>query len=81
MFSGFLLNIRCFTHPQDTVYVIRCFSTDYNVVATTEMRMVQWAMGVSPLEHWRNEEILGEARVEGDSHDKAKVGMVWARQK
>ena len=60
----FLLNVRCFTHPQDTVYVIRCFSTNYNVVATAERRMVRWAMGVSPLEHWRNEEILEEARVE-----------------
>ena len=32
--------------------------------ATTEMRMVRWAMGVSLLEHRRNEEILGEAKVE-----------------
>ena len=30
-------------------------------MATTEMRMVRWAMG---LEHWRNEEILEEAKVE-----------------
>ena len=33
-------------------------------VATTEMRMVRWAMGVSLLEHRRNEEILEEAKVE-----------------
>ena len=33
-------------------------------MATTEMRMVRWAMGVSLLEHRRNEEILEEAKVE-----------------
>ena len=33
-------------------------------MATTEMRMVQWAMGVSLLEHRRNYEILEEAKVE-----------------
>ena len=33
-------------------------------LATTEMRMVRWAMGVSLLEQWRNEEILEEAKVE-----------------
>ena len=37
---------------------------DERRVATTEMRMVRWAMGVSPLEHRRNEEILEEAKVE-----------------
>ena len=33
-------------------------------MATTEMRMVRWAMGVSLLEHRRNEEILGKAQME-----------------
>ena len=43
---------------------------DEKRMATTEMRMVrwagdgQWAMGVSLLEHRRNEEILEEAKVE-----------------
>ena len=37
---------------------------DERRVATTEMRMVRWAMGVSLLEHRRNEEILEEAKVE-----------------
>ena len=33
-------------------------------MATTDRRMVRWAMGVSLLEHRRNEEILEEAKVE-----------------
>ena len=37
---------------------------DERRVANTEMRMVRWAMGVSLLEHRRNEEILEEAKVE-----------------
>ena len=37
---------------------------DERRMATTEMRMVRWAMGVSLLEHRRNEEILKEAKVE-----------------
>ena len=37
---------------------------DEKRMATTEMRMVRWAMGVSLLEHQRREEILEEARVE-----------------
>ena len=37
---------------------------DEKRMATTEMRMVRWAMLVSLLEHQRNEEILEEARVE-----------------
>ena len=37
---------------------------DEKRMATTEMRMVRWAMGVSLLEHRRNEEILEEAKVE-----------------
>ena len=37
---------------------------DENRMATTEMRMVQWAMVLSLLEHRRKEEILEEANVE-----------------
>ena len=37
---------------------------DEKHMATTEMRMVRWAMGVSLLEHRRNEEILEEAKME-----------------
>ena len=37
---------------------------DERRMATTEMRMVRWAMGVSLLEHRRNGEILEEAKVE-----------------
>ena len=37
---------------------------DERRMATTEMGMVRWAMGVSLLEHRRNEEILEEAKVE-----------------
>ena len=37
---------------------------DEKIKATTEMRMVRWAMGVSLLEHQRNVEILKEAKVE-----------------
>ena len=37
---------------------------DEKRMATTEMRMVRWAMGVSLLEHQRNEDILKEAKVE-----------------
>ena len=37
---------------------------DEKRMATAEMRMVRWAMGVSLLEHRRNEEILEEARME-----------------
>ena len=37
---------------------------DEKRMATTEMRMEQWAMGVSLLEHRRNEETLEEAKVE-----------------
>ena len=46
----------CETWPTSVKYEKR--------MATTEMRMVRWAMGVSLLEHRRNEEILKEARVE-----------------
>ena len=56
---------------------------DEKRMATTEMRMVRWAMGVSLLEHRRNEEILEEAKVEAISsgYEKEKAGMVWTRQK
>ena len=37
---------------------------DEKRIATAEMRMVRWAMGVSLLEHRRNEEILEKAKVE-----------------
>ena len=37
---------------------------DEKLMATTEMRMVRWAMGVSLLEHRSNEEILEEANEE-----------------
>ena len=37
---------------------------DEKRMATTDMRMVRWAMGVSLLEHRRNEEILEETNVE-----------------
>ena len=40
----------CETWPMSIKYERR--------MATTEMRMVRWAMGVSLLEHRRNEEIL-----------------------
>ena len=45
------------------------------------MMMVRWAMGVSLLEHRRNEEILEEAKVEPIvtvSYEEEKVGMVHA---
>ena len=37
---------------------------DERRMATTATRMVRWAMGVSLLEHRKNEEILEEAKVE-----------------
>ena len=46
----------CETWPMSVKYEKR--------MATTEMRMVRWAMGVSLLEHSRNEKILEEAKVE-----------------
>ena len=36
--------------------------TDEKRMATTEIRMVRWAMGLSLFEHRRNEEILKEMR-------------------
>ena len=46
---------------------------DEHRMTTTAMRMVRWAMGVSLLEHRRNEEILEEAKVE-------PIGMVMRRR-
>ena len=46
----------CETWPMSVKYERR--------VANAEMIMVRWAMGVSLLEHRRNEEILEEANVE-----------------
>ena len=58
---------------------------DEKRMATTEMRMVRWAMGVSLLENRRNEEILEEAYLEPISmvmtYEKEKAGMVRACQK
>ena len=47
---------------------------DEKRMATTEIRMVRWTMGVSLLEHLRNEEILEEARVE-------PIAMVMRRRR
>ena len=47
---------------------------DEKRMATTEMRMVRWAMGVSLLEHRKNEEILEEAKVE-------PIAMVMRRRR
>ena len=47
---------------------------DEKHMATTEIRMVRWAMGVSMLEHQRNEEILEEAKVE-------PIAMVMRRRR
>ena len=47
---------------------------DEKRMATKEMRMVRWAMGLSLSEHRRNEEILEEARVE-------PIAMVMRRRR
>ena len=47
---------------------------DEKRMATTEMRMVRWPMGVSLLEHRRNEEILEEPKV-----DAIVTVMRWRR--
>ena len=46
-------------------------------MATTEMRMVRWAMGVSLLEHRRNEEILEEAKVEAIATVMRRRRLEW----
>ena len=54
---------------------------DERRMATAEIRMVRWAMGLSLLEHRRNEEILEEAKIEhSDGYEKEKAGVVWPRQ-
>ena len=50
---------------------------DEKRMATTEMRMVRWAMGVSLLEHTRNEEILEEARVEPIATVRRRRRLEW----
>ena len=52
--------------------------------ATTDMRKVRLAIPVSPLEHRRNEEIMGEGSKGGtdsNCHDKEKGGMAREREK
>ena len=50
---------------------------DEKRMATTETRMVQWAMVVSLLEHRRNEEILEEAKVEPISMVMRRRRLEW----
>ena len=50
---------------------------DEKRMATTEMRMVRWAMGVSLLEHRRNEEILEEAKVEAIATVMRRRRLEW----
>ena len=50
---------------------------DKKLMATTEMRMVRWAMGVSLLEHRRNEEILEEAKVEAIATVMRRRKLEW----
>ena len=50
---------------------------DEKRTATTEMRMVRWAMGVSLLEHRRNEEILEEAKVEAIATVMRRRRLEW----
>ena len=52
---------------------------DDNRLAPTEMRMLRWAMGVSLLEHWRNEEILKEAKVEPIATVMRRRRLKWFR--
>ena len=50
---------------------------DEKRMATTEMGMVRWAMGVSLLEHRRNEEILEEAKVEAIATVMRRRRLEW----
>ena len=50
---------------------------DEKRMATTEMRMVRWAMGVSLLENRRNEEILEEAKLEPISMVMRRRRLEW----
>ena len=43
------------------------------------MRMVRWAMGVSLLEHRRNEEILEEAKVEAIATVMRRRRLEWSK--
>ena len=52
---------------------------DEKRMATTEMRMVQWAIGVSLLEHRRNEEILEEAKVKPIAMVMRTRRLEWSR--
>ena len=45
--------------------------------ATTEMRMVRWAMGLSLLEHRINEEILEETKVEAIATAMRRRRLEW----
>ena len=53
---------------------------DEKRMATTEMRMAQWAMGVTLLEHRRNEEILEEAKVEAIATVMRRRRLEWFGQ-
>ena len=46
-------------------------------MATTEMRIVRWAMGVSLLEHRINEETMEEAKVEAIATDMRRRRLSW----
>ena len=50
---------------------------DEKRMTTTEMRMARWAMGVSLLEHRRNEEILEEAKVEAIATVMSRRRLEW----
>ena len=50
---------------------------DEKRMATTEMRMVRWAMRVSLLEHRRNEEIFEEAKGEPIATVMRRRGREW----
>ena len=50
---------------------------DEKRMATTEMRMVRWALGVSLLEHRRNVEILKEAKVEAIAQVMRRRRLEW----
>ena len=52
-------------------------SQDEKRMATTEMIMVRWEMGVSLLEQRINEEILGEAKVEAIATVMRRRRLEW----
>ena len=49
-----------------------------SILTTTEMIMARWAMGVSLLEHRKNEEILEEANVEQIAMVMRKRRLEWS---